>query len=327
MPASVIYRLFILSLILFVGWRCTSKVQLPQQKIGDSINETKACDYILFTYLGRVPEKSKQFAAESDLGRFFMLGEVNIDPDKEFIVDEVHFRKYIRKHIPDKNAEGYGAFDWETPLKILKKDAIESESFKSLEHEFIKAYQIAKEERPNIKWGYYALPFREYWNRGEVWKNRNKKLAKILATTDVIYPSVYDFYQDSAPLAGRKMDSLYVNDNIQEALKFGKQLNKPVIPFFWHRWHAKPERGGMQRIPWKEFGPHIKAALDAKVGNEHIFGLVWWGADDYFHSRKSKAIVEESKTYPDFDTYNNEVIIETTTNILNLVNEHCRSTN
>jgi hypothetical protein len=292
----------------------------------NKIHKISNCPYELYLCLGTLPLSSLKFIQKNQIKQLVLVNGCYIDKNNDGKVDEELLRNYIRKILPNKSAQGVASLDWEgEAIKILEREGIDKQEFKNIEKEYIKAYQIAKSERPNIEWGFYGLPFRDYWNRNEKWRKKNDKLEKILSTVDVIFPSVYDFYKDTNKHAGKRKDSLYVNDNIESALKFGKELNKRVLPFYWHRWHNSNKERGMQLIPWEEFSNHIEAGLSASYQGKKVDGIVWWGADQYFYKVKTKALIEEVKKEENFLRYKNKVVFKYTNEIYNLINQYCRN--
>jgi hypothetical protein len=92
-----------------------------------------------------------------------------------------------------------------------------------------------KEERPDLKFGYYSiLPNRDYWapvsadpDRVEEWEAINTRLKRLANEVDVIFPSVYTFY--NTPNSW----DIYATAIISEAKKY----NKPVYAFVWPQYH------------------------------------------------------------------------------------------
>lgn len=93
---------------------------------------------------------------------------------------------------------------------------------------------------PGIRLGLYSMvPIRNYWTpvRGKpadlaAWRSENERLKPIADATDVIFPSLYTFYDD------RDGWLTYANANMAEARQYGR----PIYPFLWPQYHrsAKP---------------------------------------------------------------------------------------
>ena len=88
---------------------------------------------------------------------------------------------------------------------------------------------------PGVRHGLYSMvPIRNYWTpvRGKTedlarWRSENERLKPIADVSDVIFPSLYTFYDD------RDGWLTYANANIAEA----KQYGRPVYPFLWPQYH------------------------------------------------------------------------------------------
>jgi hypothetical protein len=101
---------------------------------------------------------------------------------------------------------------------------------------------------PTARIGLYGMvPIRNYWtpvrgNAGELsaWRAENERLKPIAEAADVIFPSLYTFYED------RDGWVEYAKANIAEA----KQYGRPVYPFVWPQYHKswKPIDGDFWRL-------------------------------------------------------------------------------
>jgi hypothetical protein len=88
---------------------------------------------------------------------------------------------------------------------------------------------------PGIRLGLYSMvPIRNYWTpvRGKpadlaAWRSENERLKPIADATDVIFPSLYTFYDD------RDGWLAYANANMAEARQYGR----PIYPFLWPQYH------------------------------------------------------------------------------------------
>lgn len=127
-----------------------------------------------------------------------------------------------------------------------------------------------KEERPEVKVGYYLLlPKREYWvaQRGSTsewfraWETTNSDLAPLGEAVDVIYPSLYTFYDN--PEGWRS----FAIENLKQA----KQYGKPVYAFLWPQYHPSNSKLGYQFVD----GDFWRMQLD--VCRENADGIVIWG--------------------------------------------------
>jgi hypothetical protein len=89
---------------------------------------------------------------------------------------------------------------------------------------------------------YGVLPMRDYWRAIQdksspgytAWQKENDSVASIAPLVDVMFPSVYTFYQD------RNGWQKYAVAQIQEARRLGG--GKPVYVFLWPQYHPSNEK-------------------------------------------------------------------------------------
>jgi hypothetical protein len=89
---------------------------------------------------------------------------------------------------------------------------------------------------PGLRIGYYSLlPRRDYWapvgkdrSKEVAWKKHNVKMRELAERVDVVFPSLYTFYED------REGWVKYAEANIAEARKYGKQVYVFLWPWYHH---------------------------------------------------------------------------------------------
>ena len=100
---------------------------------------------------------------------------------------------------------------------------------------------------PALRHGLYGMvPVRNYWTpvhgkSGEMsaWRAENEQLKPIADAADVVFPSLYTFYDD------RDGWLTYAHANIAEA----KRYERPVYPFLWPQYHKS--RDPIDRDFWR----------------------------------------------------------------------------
>ncbi|MBM4393526.1 MAG: hypothetical protein FJ090_20575 [Deltaproteobacteria bacterium] len=194
--------------------------------------------------------------------------------------------------------------DWEADtMSTLYAGDIGSEAFRSAAAVFVDFVEQVRALRPDLRFGYYGIPVRTYWDRDAAWHARNDALLPILDASDVVFPSVYDFYTD-ADIAEAE-DLSYVRDNVGEALRLAG--GKDVLPYVWHRYHDSNATVGGRLIGEDEFKAHVGAVFEAEVEGARAAGVVWWGADRYFAASGTQPWVdvfaEEVPAGADLDAY------------------------
>lgn len=315
--------LFITFLLLGLGCTPKSGEQMLKKEGLPVIKKVEDCPYKLYFCQGEISRKGTVFFRGNEINEVKLITETSIYKNNPLKVDETHLTNKINRIYPDKNEKGICALDWEgKALEILEKSDSDSPEFNKMLNEFIKALKIAKRLRPNIKWGYYGIPIQNYWHRNDNWRNRSRELLPLFKESDIIFPSVYDFYEDS--VRSRAQDAEYVNDNIVLGLEIGARVNKPVMPFVWHRYHNSNKKKGFSLIPADEFKDHVDAALKANFQNKRINTIIWWGADRWFHNSGNKVLKTEAAKYNGFDNYQSEVLVDYTQLIHELFEENCK---
>lgn len=179
---------------------------------------------------------------------------------------------YIRrKHIPEKFNEqrpDLHVIDiehWPTQLSKNGADAVSDTISR-----FKKVIGVFREAIPSIPLGIYSMiPVRNYWapvvikkDQLIAWERDNDFLAPLAAAVDVIFPSLYTFYDD--PIGWQ----VYAKANLEQAHRYGK----PVIPFIWPRYHGSNRFIGGQPVSrgfWR---------IQLETVREFADGVVIWGA-------------------------------------------------
>lgn len=265
--------------------------------------QTRQKHFSFFVCMNGIDIQGQNYLNNNHIQQVAFFNGNDLDPDNSLSLNDVALKKAILKAYPDSSASGYALLDWEGDiLNNLRKDST-SAIFKSSIAEFIKAIKLAKALRPNVKWGFYYIPFTTFWNRKDQWQQPNQQIRALLLQCDVLFPSLYVFYKEGSTAPGD--NEAYATENINQVLKLAKELNKPVLPFIWHRYHDSNRTIGLQLIPQDDFRNFINALLSASYKGKSIDGLVWWGADNYYYRIKSDALVTEVKASksPDFNTY------------------------
>lgn len=206
--------------------------------------------------------------------------------------------------------------DIEEPyLNYLENSPINSIEFQSSFLLFFDVIRFCKSKRPDVKFGYYGIPFTSYWNRTTEFYAKNQKIAELIEECDYLFPSIYTFYDEHTDYIAFE-NKRYLSENASEAVKLGKQFGKPVLPFVMHRFHPSNATFGMAQIPESTFLRDID--LINKTG---VDGIVWWSADDYFFRQKEAGVIKEFAGTPEqYKIFNDKILFNKATKIQNLLN-------
>jgi len=130
--------------------------------------------------------------------------------------------------------------------------------------------------------GYYGLvPIRDYHSsislfsyRRDKWEDKNSQLSPLVSAVDVLYPSLYTFY--NKPEKWKE----YAISMLTEAKRVAK--GKKVYAFLWPRFHESNRRLKNQWVPadfWR---------LQLETVYAHADGIVIWGGWDLHIKKKLK---------------------------------------
>ena len=290
-----IRQIFSITILLFCFFQARSQVAQNHISL-----------YICMNDLG---EGSQRFIINNHIQQVTLLDQRYIDPNNKMQLDKNILTNAIKEKFPDSTAGGIGILDWEGDMLANLKTSPQSAEFKKAMDAFTQVIQLAKSIRPNVKWGFYYLPFTTYWNRDDKLIMANQQVKPLLEQCDILFPSLYIFYKDGSVSAND--NEAYASDNINQILMIAKSLNKPVLPFIWHRYHDSNRNIGLQLIPIGDFKKFIDQIVRANYSGKRISGLVWWGADAYYYRVKSKALVDEMSmsNSQNFSAHDDSVII------------------
>lgn len=139
--------------------------------------------------------------------------------------------------------------------------------------------------------GYYTLaPKRDYWrslrskqdSQFVAWQAENDYAHSISANSDILFPSLYTFYDDPSAW------ELYATRNIEEARRY--RGRKKVYPFLWMQYHDSNASLRNQFIDpekWLNQLYHIYSIADSVVlwgGYQQVWDeqASWWKATQDF---------------------------------------------
>jgi hypothetical protein len=138
--------------------------------------------------------------------------------------------------------------------------------------------RAVRDIRPQAKIGYYGIPpKRDYFaaidhqtsERYRKWQDINIQLAGLGEEVDLIFPSLYTFY--NKPSEWRR----YAIGNITAA----RAYKKPVLPFLWPQYHESNRLRGLNYIAPEYW------TLQLETLAQHADGMVIWGGWDFKHNR------------------------------------------
>lgn len=125
---------------------------------------------------------------------------------------------------------------------------------------------------PGLKIGFYGVaPIRDYWDvvlqgkgspRYTAWQKQNDAVAPIAQSVDVLFPSIYTFYDD------QKGWQTYAIAQIAEARRYAG--GKPVYVFLWPQYH------GSNKVLGNTFLPGAYWRMELETARKYADGIVIW---------------------------------------------------
>lgn len=241
------------------------------------------------------------------------IGVVKVLDEKMIIgegynIDYIKLKSNIERLYPNSEDKGMCFMDIEDPYLLpLHNASVDSDEFKTAVKLYVDAIKYAKKIRPSVKWGHYGVPFTRWDDKSFLLKNN--KVIEIYSAVDVLFPSLYAFYDDKEIPFSKNYEYLY--DNLSLAIKMGKKYNKPVIPFVLHRFHSDNSRLQWTEIDDKFWKKYLQSILSINVNGKYADGIVWWGADTFFYNRPEGVNVTKNfkGTSKEFMNYNDALLI------------------
>lgn len=195
---------------------------------------------------------------------------------KPGVADVTLLTNYINRVFPDKESVGVCLIDWEDPFKDIKLYYRDENRYRKIEDEYIKVIKTIKDLRPNVKVGIYGIPFVSFSPRSEVLEvNKNRRFDRLLSFCDLITPAIYLRYSDDE--VGRQRNIAYLVNNLNPAVEYGERLNKPVVPFIWHRIHPMNNRYGLQILSKENMEAYLSELFKKKFKNgRKVESVIWY---------------------------------------------------
>ncbi|QOJ00145.1 MAG: hypothetical protein HRU70_06450 [Phycisphaeraceae bacterium] len=166
---------------------------------------------------------------------------------------------------------------------------------------FLDTLAEAKRFRPNIKWGFYGFPAREFYTfwsvRADPWKRVNEtELTWLFSAVDVLFPTIYAVkvaVEGRTPDPARhevpaEMNERFILDNVAEAVRVSQ--GKPVFAYVHFRYHPSLPRGIAET--WvNEVNLRQQIELPKRAGAAGI--MIWDCIESEQHFRDLDRIVQQ----------------------------------
>jgi hypothetical protein len=304
------FALVLICNLLFVGFYPAN----AQNKL--KLDQSQPALYLCVS--GGVSNQVGNFLRSNNIGTIALINGSSISSGKRLNMNEQVFGDAVSKAFPDPLMKGIGVLDWEgVEIATFKNKDANDPDFTDALNRLIHVLDVAQRLRPNVSWGYYGLPLREFWNRNNNWKGISDKILPLLRKQDVLFPSLY-FPYDTRSLRGSvaAVSSNYTKDNVHQALALGLKLNKPVMPFVWHRYP------NLKQVPVDIFKSQAREILSENVGGKMVAGIIWWNEDNYDFRQKNNALTNEVNPAQDYHMYYDSLIVNRSQELLKVIHNH-----
>jgi hypothetical protein len=267
----------------------------------------------LYVSIGDAEPGTKNFFKDNNVENVFLFDARYIDPTNSKQLDSAKLASAIIRQFPDVSAQGIEVLDVEGEMydDITFKLDPGSAEFKRILGVYIKTIQLAKALRPNIKWGFYGIPFTLRKNTYQAWVADNNRIVPLLKQCDIFFPN---FYIHRTELS----DGSFLSNNMKESLSLAKRMNKLVIPFIWNRYYISKD---FPLIPINNFNKFVSDILSASYEGKKADGVIWWSAESYYYyTEKPKAILNET-TPEKFHQYHDSLTIQYSDGLLKTIKQ------
>lgn len=254
--------------------------------------------------------KLKEYERQNNIIKIQYLLDGNyLGKKNDFSFNKNELKKELDRIFPSPTSSGYAYLDIEDPyMEMIMNLDSQNQKFQKAQKLYLDVLAYAKQLRPNVKWGYYGIPFTTYWERNNKFYNKNQKIQSILKKVDVFYPSLYIFYNN---VSFSLENSGYLKDNTKEVIKLASQYNKEIIPFVMSRYHPSNKDKRFKHIENNDFSSYMSSILKSSYNGKVVNGVALWNVDNYFYSINEPAIITDFKNSKarNFDLYYENYLI------------------
>jgi hypothetical protein len=132
-----------------------------------------------------VGQPVQDFLAQNSIQKVYVFG---VAGESFAVINKDKLSADIKRKYPDASASGIGALDWEgKAFEKLKARGPITPDVQQAMNDYISVLQLAKTLRPNVKWGFYGIPFTTYYNRDAKWKQSCSKVMLCLYCSSVMF--------------------------------------------------------------------------------------------------------------------------------------------
>ncbi|WP_433863471.1 hypothetical protein [Sphingobacterium thalpophilum] len=207
--------------------------------------------------------------------KVFIAYGYTIDPRGRNEINIDSFKEYILQAFPKSNDAGILCIDLENKIYTKIRDSnLNSKEFKQAKNNFLTLLDVVKKIRPNVKVGFYGIPYKMRSN-SQLNFNSESRIDEIIKKSDIIFPTLYLNYSNDQ-FGGSMRNRNFLKLNLEYALSLGVRYNKKVIPFSWYMIHPSNNSYGAQIMSSKDWKSYLEQIKKIAYRGKSIDGVVYW---------------------------------------------------
>lgn len=302
---------FLFSTLLLLTF-CTSKesVKTDPSYLVNQVENNQISDFKILVYTDSNTSEFNSFLKKNNVQKVGFVNDVQfLDPHTKFTFSPQLLDRELQRAYPNRLEEGIAYIDLEAPyLEYLMDADLNSAEFKKSKKLFIEVLNYVKKARPNVKWGYYYVPFTSYWNRTNSFYSKDERIREIIENSDVLFPSIYIFYNKMNFILENKS---YLIDNTQQVIKIAQKYNKKVYPLIMSRYHPSNGSIGNETIGETDFRVYLSTIRNTQYNGKSVDGIMLWNADGYSNRIQEPKLKQElTKSKLNFEKFYDQYLMD-----------------
>lgn len=237
---------------------------------------------------------AQRFIHDNKIKTFIIFNEPKFITNEN--LDTKKLLKSLLAEFPIPSSNNYLVLNWELEGIDVLTNQRSKTKFDFYLAEYIRAIRIIKKYRPNLKVGYYGIPFPRWNENDKNYENKANKLGPLIKEQDFLAPSLYILYSKNTSKTIR-----FTKYNMTYALKLANQYNKPIFPFIWHRGHPIDKGNEWQLLSKSLFQTVTSEITKTNLNGKKIDGVFWWHSEN--NNSAKKATVAEMRSIKNVDDY------------------------
>lgn len=301
---------FLISTLLLLTF-CTSKESTISEPIylTEKVRNKQVSDVKILVYADSNTSVFNSFLKKNNIQKVGFVNDVQfLDKSTHFSFSTKLLDQELQRAYPNKLEQGIAYIDLEAPyLDYLMNSDVNSTEFKKSKKLFLDVLSYVKNSRPNVKWGYYYIPFTTYWGRTDQFYKKDDRISEIIKNSDVLFPSIYIFYNK---LNFSIENKSYLGENTREVIKISQKYKKEVYPMIMSRYHPSNASLGYETLNESDFKMYVSTIRNTQFNGQYVDGIMLWNADGYSNRIKEPKLKQElAKSKLNFENFYDQYLI------------------